>query len=668
MMRILLKLFLCVSVIGSLLPGSGSAKTNAGSDVQCFKHNIQLQLSDANGFFVENANFWVTLDIIKQGNLVTIQFPLINFQTGPESDLNPIPAEFLFPGGYLYTSDGFLPESIRPSDLIYRSIVAASNNGASLPFSFADDISALPVPPVGYILSVTSSGAVVVQCAGTFGNIIPPGPQILMPCSITYVVKPAASLCNNTIIDTGFANTTQFTGRALSDGLRDSHVNDAHKGVYAWTWVSNANIADKTNNTVNVFVAIGSSTNGILSVGQPIQLSDLAPGLMAWDTAVAINRTNSNNIVVSYAVLDHSVSPSTSQTFRAVSFDGGKTWPLNGPTNIQPTGTPSGLTDNPGVAADKFGNIWYATTNKYNSSGTLIGQPTFWISTDGGDTYSVAFTFPDPSTVGGAGASYDFPQYCFGQDGSGNYGIWAVADFFPAATGDFTPAVGFGPITGVGTYGSLSIEILNTLANVNTIANITASSDGRVWMQGLPNMPDAGSQISAAGIVFKSPGALDSNYAGPWQFTYWNAVQVFWGAYGSPYQIMSSQPNDFGYFVCPRSILFDEARQALYAIFVYQTPDYSENGRLFMIISRDNGQTWSDPINIATTVFANRGFQSMALDEVTGDLVFGWYDGRNDPTYQSVQYMGAILPAAQLDALVNRIPLSDPVYDLGPAT
>ena len=45
-----------------------------------------------------------------------------------------------------------------------------------------------------------------------------------------------------------------------------------------------------------------------------------------------------------------------------------------------------------------------------------------------------------------------------------------------------------------------------------------------------------------------------------------------------------------------------------------------------------------DPIDISTTDFANRGFQSMALDSVTGNLVFGWYDGSNDPTFQSVQY------------------------------
>ena len=58
----------------------------------------------------------------------------------------------------------------------------------------------------------------------------------------------------------------------------------------------------------------------------------------------------------------------------------------------------------------------------------------------------------------------------------------------------------------------------------------------------------------------------------------------------------------------------------------------------------------------------------MALDIVTGDLVFGWYDGRNDPTYQSMEYFGAVLNHKKLDKMVEKIPLSNPLFNLGPAT
>ncbi len=623
---------------------------------ECFKHNIQLQLSDSLGFPVEGTEFWITLDIIKEGPKVTIQFPVINFQTGPVSrDDSFVP---LVPGGYLYTADGFLPENLRPNDLVYRSILAASNNGASQPFTFVTP----PEPPYenipsGYILSITNAGAIVVQCAGTFGNIIPPGPQILMPSDITYVVKPKVTLCKNYIIDPGFTNTTEFTGTPAEIGLRDSHVNDAFDNVVAWAWASNANIHDKTNNTTNVFVAIGKINNdGTLSIGSPIQLSDLAPGFLVFDTAVAINRKDKDNIVVSYGVHN-----GATMTYRAVlrSPDNGVTWVVteNGPTKIQPQG---GGGDNPGVRADKYGNIWYGTTNY----GASIDQPTFWISTDGGDTFSVAYTAPAPA----AGFSYDFPQFCFGGDGL-NYGLNFVVDYINGTTEDSYPVVGFISITGPGVYDTSNPlpAQLTSLLNVNVIADITASADGRIWTQGVAPTIDfkigASSYIQEAGVIFKSPGAIDRNYAGPWQYIIWNGR-----GFEAGIPLQESQPFYAGYLPAqPQSIIYDDSRQALYALFSAQYPDYSQNTRLYFIISRDNGQTWSNPIDISTTDFANRGFQSMALDPITGNLVFGWYDGRNDPTYKSVQYFGALLPAKELDALVVAIPLSNPLYKLGSA-
>ena len=56
-----------------------------------FEHKIQLQLSDSLGFPVPGTEFWVTLTIIKEGPKVTIQVPVINFQTGPTSPDDPVP-------------------------------------------------------------------------------------------------------------------------------------------------------------------------------------------------------------------------------------------------------------------------------------------------------------------------------------------------------------------------------------------------------------------------------------------------------------------------------------------------------------------------------------------------------------------------------------------------
>ena len=87
---------------------------------------------------------------------------------------------------------------------------------------------------------------------------------------------------------------------------------------------------------MNTMVAIGKITkNGMLKVASPIQLTNLVPEFTAWNTAVAINRTNSNNIIVSWELV--SIAPFIGTIYRAVSFDGGANWQVN-PLNIQPIG------------------------------------------------------------------------------------------------------------------------------------------------------------------------------------------------------------------------------------------------------------------------------------------------------------------------------------------
>ena len=225
------------------------------------KHNIQLQLADSLGFPITGSEFWVTVDVIRElikenESLVTLLLPVINFQTqaAPSPD-NPI-GPGLVPGGYLYTSDGFLSRKNRPFDLVPPSIVAASNNGLSPVFSFTQDPATLPQPPAGYIVQVTNAGELQVQAAGTFGNVIAPGPQILMPCSISYLSKGSTKkLSKNTKISTGVTNITQFTGRAANDGIRDTHVNDAFNGVVAFSWTDNSGNVNLNNGTMNTLVA-----------------------------------------------------------------------------------------------------------------------------------------------------------------------------------------------------------------------------------------------------------------------------------------------------------------------------------------------------------------------------------------------------------------------------
>ncbi len=117
-----------------------------------------------------------------------------------------------------------MPKELRPNDLVPRSITGASNNGLSPVFSFTQSPDTLPIPPAGYIVQITNAGALQVQCAGTFGNIIPVGAQILMPCSIDYLVKPTEKLCKNIVLSNGPTNTTQFTGFPANIGVKHTLI------------------------------------------------------------------------------------------------------------------------------------------------------------------------------------------------------------------------------------------------------------------------------------------------------------------------------------------------------------------------------------------------------------------------------------------------------------
>ena len=639
-------------------------------DGEPFQHKIQLYLADAYGIRVPKTEFWITLTIVKDGFKVTIQVPAINFETGPFANniyetANPVTGGNYLPppqnGGYLYTLSGFLPKELRPNELINLTYFAGSNNGNNTAFSYGPPLS-FPSPIAGYLLQLTNAGALVIQGIGTPANLIPPGQQNLMPTSFTYIAKPKIKLCNNTQISLGAINTEVFPFGSFgsNDGVRDTQINDAFDGVMACVWADNSS-RPYNQNTMGIAVSVGKVKDGKLKMRAPIFLSTPYQFYVS-DTAIAINRTDKKNIVVSYGLLNFNATPGEpeSQCFRAVSFDGGKTWPLNGLTQHQPTGSPSDWGDLPGVKCDKFGTFWYMTTNLFDEN-CSINQPFFMISTDQGQTFQqVAYAFPSvfPSF-------YDSPEFCFG-DGQGNYGIHFTVDFFPdffLGQLDGFPFTGFIPITGLGQFGSVQTAFLPQFTNTIFIASITASEDGKVWLYGSPPglgpaaAPYPGSGINNNRLVFKSPGPVDQNYVGPWEVAIFNQLNL-----SLYFPVYEAQPV-VGFFVSVQTNIYDDKRQALYVVLSAVFPDNSQNTRLYFMISRNNGQSWSNPIDISNSDVNNRGFASMALDSITGNLLISWYDGRNY-TDNSFNYFGTVINSKTLDMLVEQIPLSDPTYSI----
>ena len=668
-----------------------------------FPHVMTLYLADAYGIAVPGVEFRVKLGIIKEvlacGVIqVTIQIENpINFVTGPYANnfyetnnpiseiIDGVPGLFLPPpqnGGYLYTKDGFLPSDLRPNSVLTRAYFGPSNNGQNIPFNYVindtppPDVSGVLVTPPspGYLIRVTNSGGLVIEGIGTLGNIIPPGTQQLLPTTFSYIRKPNIRIGKNTQISTGAINIVQYTLPPVtlgnSNNVRDHHVNDAWNNVVGFAWADNSNIPNAASNpnVMNLAYAFGVVKCEKLQM-RPAQFLPTPNTMYVWDTAVAINRTNSNNIVISYGLIDFN-SPGDGLPFStvcaAVSFDGGQTWVSNGATNVQPTGmfegTPGGFGDLPGVRADKFGNFWYMYSNLLDDFGDVINVPAIMASSDGGLTWTQVYTFPydytNPIDL------YDYPSLCFGGDGQGNYGVQMVADFFPGP--DIIngyPVRAFIPITGLGSWnvGAVQEAPLTWFANNIFVASIAASEDGRVWTYGSAAGLDPAGYAFPGGftnnrVVYKSPGPIDQNYAGPFGVIRYNSLSD-----SIYYPVWQAAPL-FGFFQSVQTNIYDEKRKALYAILNATYSELSNNSKIYLVISRDNGSTWSNPIFINSDDKNNRGFMSMALDATTGNLVLGWYDARNYENGLSFNYWGAVFPSKYLDELVEEIPFSNPVY------
>ena len=475
-------------------------------------------------------------------------------------------------------------------------------------------------------------------------------------------------------LSTGRINVTEFTSNDAGDGpanlnIRDTHINDAFRGLQAWAWTDNHNVSP-TANILNVFVRIGKKGK----LRRPIQLTDFSTNTIAFDTSITINRGDQNNIVVSYNLVTFDSTGTilvASTTCRAVSFDGGKSWggvfdgvhslPQNGLIDVQFTG---GTGDNPGVMSDKFGNIWYGT-----AVSEPVNLPTLLVSTDKGLTFTTVPTFngnDQPNIY-----SYDYPHLTFGggpdSNGNNTYGVWWYSDVF-LQTGDIIPGMTFTPISGVwnGDVSTQSLTYLNEIFCMD-LPSIAAAPDGRFWGIGVSNFSIYNCVGGEQSTLFKSPGPIDSNYACPWLGGVCNAYcfRIEAGIAEQDNDPYKSVPflGMYG-FVCITGLIYDAKVDALYLSYATRTPSLSQNCRIFFVISRNNGQTWSRIYDISSSVQANRGLVTMAQDEHTGDIYFGWYDGRHDPSQKTLQYFGARIDGCKLRRLVEKIPKSNPIYQI----
>jgi len=186
-------------------------------------------------------------------------------------------------------------------------------------------------------------------------------------------------------------------------------------------------------------------------------------------------------------------------------------------------------------------------------------------------------------------------------------------------------------------------------------ATNTTSNDGRVWLMD-----------SFQNLFYKScpnktyPDITSCNWAGPF------LVQQ---AYASSKIPNESTPVRNMFNTLCQDIIYDPKLKALYVVVMSQPSYASPNDYLNLVISRDNGQTWSDPIRLRTLPVGNITMQNTNFDPVTGDFIISWYDGRVDPVnFLYLQRYFTIVTHAELAGYIADIPYFNPKYIVPPAT
>ena len=574
-----------------------------------FNQVYNLQLCDYQHFPLGTPTFAVTAEVQTQGDLVTLNIPSISFATTRDKSPQNHNSQPLIYGGYVATASGSLPKKLTPTQL-----QTAFDSGS------------------GLNLTIDTYGNLGIASASDITGVIPEGSYTTSPVTITYHRPERKKLkIKNFIVQPAFTNFAKFTGSALNNGIRDSHVNDAYKDTLAWSWTDNSAQTDQTNGTMDCYVAVGKVQHGKVVVGDPVRLTTLPAGDMAWDTAVAINRTNPDNIVVSFGRLGNN-----STLMVCVTNDGGATW--SSPINIDPSTKNFG--DARGVIADRYGNFWFSTSAEHGDATNLV----FYTSFDGGNSWSIVYKTTDSTKDTG---SYDYPQITVGNDGNGNYGLWFLGDFL---TNDenYIGHLGFIPTTGLGQFGSGSFISLDQYPNTVSQTSLTTSKDGSVYINSAIGDYDFINNYYVNSLVVKSPGSLDIGLV--------NNVQSVINTYQDINGSASYPVFYYSYYITTvNNTFYYDRKNALCIVYCERPNIASQDYYLYLVASFDKGVTWSKRIEISSSHNNNRGFSSVAFDKSRGSLSIGWYDSRNSSDSTGEQYFGAYISRRQLDRILEEL-------------
>lgn len=620
-----------------------------------------------------NLEFSANITYHKIHDQVFVQIPELNFVVPETVDQCYLDNATIPPpdGGYLYTKDGFIPHEFRPNVVV--------------PFTFAaEEHLLLPLedPPVNhtgqsYELQIDTEGRI--KIAGLGFNPITPGPHTILPTSVTYYLNKNGCHAPKNI---PVSKTPSIPNNSNSPNqFLELQMNSFEDGRVAFTFGDNSgpNQPILTKNIVAVADVVQHSGKPRLKFTVPqlvydpstIGYGDPAVGYFTGiETDVAINPTDKNNIVVIEPVRVQSVPPSApfpnsrDAVVYQYSLDGGQTWSSPGRVDFDNL---TRLRTDARLKADSFGNFWLIYGNKgplYDQSTDSGVSMTVFVSSDKGATWQQVAEFlpPDADTFG-----FDYPMLSEGGDGSGGkamYFTWVFYDEDIQGNAVFKTYMAAFTVGGLGGPFGVPTVINNfpQLDNFISFGNLIATNDGTVIFAA----PDSLGSYGGFGVPWV--GLENHNYLTvhqgglnnftPEGFSELRLIEydtIGFNNDAAQHNVVWQRPRGILSSVQTQGLGYDEISGRLYALVLSEvkpqvvTDDspaslHYNKGIMNLIWSTNLGKTWSEPIPIRDSDVGQAGVCSVNIDRTTGNLVFGWYDPREDPEdQQEIKWWATII-------------------------
>jgi hypothetical protein len=329
------------------------------------------------------------------------------------------------------------------------------------------------------------------------------------------------------------------------------------------------------------------------------------------EEAIAVNPTNPNNIVVITNV-GHAEAGLSAGMFKAVSFDGGKTWT----TTLIALGGNDPLGDgccDPSLSFDKYGNLFF--TYLYQ----VEDQVPVALSTDGGLTFHVIANI----------SKADLPPKKAAGD---NRGLFRFVDQPTITAAQNQVWVVFnagGPMVATG-------------ASVSGLGHVSAFNPVEV-VPGTNNCTYGDVAIGPSGQVMQACNLTESGQGGGKIFVNVDPDGVGPAGFGDRVFVTQTHVGGFDFIPAQQDRSVDaevglawDRTSGPHAgrvsmVYTREDPNESDNTDIFVRHSDDGGATWSAAVRVNDDHTTNSQFlPKISLDPTTGNIAVVWYDARND--------------------------------------